>query len=72
MDVEEAVTADTGTFMSRVSADHHRPTAEYEVDEDTPGFMPRSTHTDTNAAADLDTLQVGTPHPEYRHMVPAI
>ena len=74
MDVEETATADAGTFTSRVSTveDHHRPKAEYEVDdgEDTPGFMPRSTHTDTDAAADLDTLQVGTPHPEYRHVVP--
>ena len=74
MDVEEAAATDTGTFTSRVSTvgDHHRPKAEYEVDdgESTPGFTPRSTHTDTDTAADLDTLQVGTPHPEYCHMVP--
>ena len=44
MDVEEAAAADTGTFTSRVSAvgAHHRPKAEYEVDdgESTPGFTP--------------------------------
>ena len=70
MDVEEAPTADTGTSTSRVS---HRPGAEYKVDggESTPGITPRSTHTDTDAAADLDTLQVGTHHPEYHHVVPS-
>ena len=70
MDVEEAPAADTGTSTSRVS---RRPGAEYEVDggESTPGITPRSTHTDTDAAADLDTLQVGTPHPEYHHVVPS-
>ena len=64
MDVEEATATDTGTFTSQVT----RPGAEYEDDggESTPGIIkPRSTHTDTDAAADLDTLQVGTPHPEY-------
>ena len=35
----------------------------------TPGFTPRSTHTDTDAAAEFDTLRVGTPHPEHRHVV---
>ena len=68
MDIEEALAADTGTSTSRVS---RQPGAEYEVDdgESTPGITPRSTHTDTDAADDLDTLQVGTPHPEHRHMV---
>ena len=68
MDVEEATATDTGMVTSRVSAagNHHWPGAEYEVNpgESTLGITPRSTHTDTDTAADLDTLQVGTPQPE--------
>ena len=47
-----------------------RPGAEYESgDRDsTPGFTPRSTHTDTDTATEFDTLRVGTPHPEHRHV----
>ena len=30
--------------------------------------MPRSTHTDTDAATEFDTLRVGTPHSEHHHV----
>ena len=67
MDVEEPAASDAGASMFRVNPNgHHRqPGAEYELGggECTPGITPRSTHTDTDAAAEFDTLQVGTPHP---------
>ena len=68
MDVEESTVLGARAASSWAS---RRPGAEYELDgeESTPGATPRSTHTDTDAATEFDTLQVGTPHPEHRHVV---
>ena len=60
MDVEEPAALDTRTSVFRVGTDgrHHRPGEEYELagGDSTPGITPRSTHTDTNAATEFDTL----------------
>ena len=62
MDVEEQ---DAGACGCRAERDVccHWPGAEYELDGEssTPGATPQSTHTDTDAVAEFDTLQVGTP-----------
>ena len=60
MDVEEPTAPDAGVAGSQVG---QQPGAEYEFDgeESTPGATPQSTHTDTNAATEFDTLRVGTP-----------
>ena len=72
MDTEEPTVLDTGAPAPRVysEARPHRPEAEYESGDgdSTPGATPQSTHTDTDAAMEFDTLRVGTPHPEYRHV----
>ena len=58
---------DMNTAESTVT---HRPDAEYESGVSTLGDTPWSTHTDTDAATEFDTLRVGTPHPEHRHFAP--
>ena len=73
MEVEEpTASATTGSAcLPRVRSRRCRPGAEYDYDGDTDtlGTTPRSTHTDTDAAADLETLRVGTPRPEERCVV---
>ena len=65
IDVEEQTTSDARTSGYRVRTDlcRHRPGAEYELDGEssTPGATLQSTHTDTDAATEFDTFQVGTP-----------
>ena len=70
MDTAEATATGTGAPPPRAYSVGHRPEAEYESGDGggTPGFTPRSTHTDTDAATEFDTLRVGTPHPEHRHV----
>ena len=70
MDTAEAAATGTGAPPPRARAVARRPEAEYESGDgdDTPGITPRSTHTDTDAATEFDTLRVGTPHPEHRHV----
>ena len=72
MDVEGPTVSDAGAPAPRVysEARPRRPGAEYESGDgdSTPGVTPRSTHTDTDAATEFDTLRVGTPHPEHRHV----
>ena len=41
----------------------------FDGEESTPGATPWSTHTNTDAATEFDTLRVGTPRPEHRHVV---
>ena len=59
MDVEGPAASNAGAPAARVysEARPHQPGAEYEsVDGDsTPGFMPRSTHTNTDAATEFDS-----------------
>ena len=70
MDTAEPTATGTGAPPPRPHAVGRRPEAEYESGDGdvTPGDTPRSTHTDTDAATEFDTLRVGTPRPEQRHV----
>ena len=70
MDTVEPTATGTGALPPRPHAVGRRPEAEYESGDGdgTPGDTPRSTHTDTDAATEFDTLRVGTPRPEHRHV----
>ena len=72
MDMAEPTVSGTGAPPPRAYSEAcpRRPEAEYESGDgdSTPGAMPRSTHTDTDAATEFDTLRVGTPCPECRHV----
>ena len=64
METEGPTASDTRAPAPRVCSEAcpRQPGAEYESGDGD------GTHTDTDAAMEFDTLRVGTPHPEHRHV----